>query len=151
MNAVSKSTKFKMNGSTVSSASRSSRKEREPPTTIRAHRQQVWLTVGTWLAFAAAAIYAGLTYRMLCAVQAQTRIQREAAINTERAWVGLDVPITLDAVDIAAEASKIDGHYTIKNFGQGPALKVVQVGDFVTWIWRWMSKSGRLTSIAIAL
>jgi hypothetical protein len=43
----------------------------------------------------------------------------------------LDVPITLDTIDITPKAGKIEGHYSVKNFGHGPALKVVQFGNFV--------------------
>jgi hypothetical protein len=76
-------------------------------------------------------IYACDTHRMWQEMQEQTRIQRNTGINAQRAWVGLDAPITLDAVEISPMAIRIDGHYTIKNFGQGPALKVIQFGNFV--------------------
>ena len=82
-------------------------------------------------AFISAAVYASITRNMWKEMQGQTRLQRQIGINTERAWVGLDVPITLDAIDISPTAIRIDGHYTVKNFGHGPALKVTQVGDFV--------------------
>jgi hypothetical protein len=43
----------------------------------RAHRQQVWLTVGTWLAFGAAVIYAGIAAKQL----KQMRIATQAATS----------------------------------------------------------------------
>jgi hypothetical protein len=57
---------------------------------------------------------------------------RASSINSERAWVGLDVPVTVDAIEVRPTRMRIKGHYSIKNFGHGPALKVVQTGDFVT-------------------
>jgi hypothetical protein len=75
--------------------------------------------------------YAYITHDMWIEMQKQTGVQRDTSINQERAWVGLDVPITLDAIDISPKGGEILGHYTIKNFGQGPALKVVQFGNFV--------------------
>jgi hypothetical protein len=63
-------------------------------------------------------------------VQKQTEIQRKTGINTERAWVGLDTPITLDAIEIGSTQTRIKGHYSLKNFGHGPAFKVTQFGSF---------------------
>ena len=83
----------------------------------------------TWGAVVAAVIYAGVTYCMLIAIQKQTRIQREASINTERAWVGLDEPITIDALEIVPQL-KVEAHYRVKNFGHGPAFKVFPYGRF---------------------
>lgn len=57
---------------------------------------------------------------------------RTSSINSERAWVGLDVPVTVDAIEIQSTRMRIKGHYSLKNFGHGPALKVMQAGDFVT-------------------
>jgi hypothetical protein len=91
----------------------------------------------------AAAVCIGLSvaiiyYRQLDAMQRQfremqeqTRLQRQTGINTERAWVGLDVPITLDRIDAQGEHIRIRGHYSIKNFGHGPAFKVMQSGSFI--------------------
>lgn len=64
-------------------------------------------------------------------VQKQTEIQRNTGINTERAWIGLDTPITLDAIEIKSTQTRIKGHYSLKNFGHGPAFKVIQSGSFV--------------------
>jgi hypothetical protein len=75
-------------------------------------------------AFVAAAIYAGISYEMWKEMQTQT-------INSERAWVGLDVPITIDAIAEDPTKIMIKGHYTVKNFGHGPALKEIQRGNFV--------------------
>jgi hypothetical protein len=76
-----------------------------------------------------AAIYAALTYCMFIALQKQTRIQREASINTERAWIGLDEPVTIDVLETVPQL-KVEAHYSIKNFGHGPAFKVVPQGWF---------------------
>jgi hypothetical protein len=76
-------------------------------------------------------VYACITHNMWKETQEQTRIQRKTAINSERAWVGLDIPITLDAIGIRSNQLLIKGHYSLKNFGHGPALKVVQSGMFV--------------------
>jgi hypothetical protein len=75
-------------------------------------------------AFAAACIYAGISYRMWREMQTQT-------VNSERAWVGLDIPITLDVVEVNSSIVKIKGHYSLKNFGQGPAFKTIEFGNFV--------------------
>lgn len=76
-------------------------------------------------------VYACITHRMWIEMQTQTKIQRDTGINTVRAWVGLDVPITLDAIENQSARVVIIGHYSIKNFGHGPAFKVVQFGNFV--------------------
>jgi hypothetical protein len=76
-------------------------------------------------------VYACITKRMWTEMQTQTTIQRATEINSERAWVGLDVPITIDAVTVEGDRVAIKGHYSVKNFGHGPAVKVIQVGDFV--------------------
>jgi hypothetical protein len=96
----------------------------------RNYRLQKFLVVGTWLAFFAAAIYVGINVKIWQEMQKQTRIQRKTAINAERAWVGLDAPVKIDALEIVPRL-KVESHYSIRNFGHGPALKVVQTG----WFW----------------
>lgn len=90
-----------------------------------------WKTTAEIIGIGAVIWYAFLTNNMWREMQEQTRIQRKTTINSERAWVGLDIPVTLDAIEIAPKAIRINGHYTVKNFGHGPALKVMQFGNFV--------------------
>ncbi len=75
-------------------------------------------------------IYACITHRQWKEMQTQTSIQRDASINSERAWVGLDGRITIDVLETVPRL-KVESHYSIKNFGNGPALKVVPSG----WFW----------------
>ena len=90
----------------------------------------LWKIILDWLTFlgvvgtvAAATWYACITHEMWKEMQTQTKIQRQASINSERAWVGLDGPIKTEALQ-ATPKFVIGGHYEIKNFGHGPALKV---------------------------
>lgn len=53
----------------------------------KVHRQQVWLIVGTWLAFAAAAIYANIARRQL---NVMDQTLREAATQTKISQGNLD-------------------------------------------------------------
>lgn len=77
--------------------------------------------------------YAWITNKMWIEMQEQTRIQRNTAIDSDRAWVGLDVPITLDAIETESTTKVIiKGHYSFKNFGHGPAAKVVQAANFAS-------------------
>jgi hypothetical protein len=75
-------------------------------------------------------IYACITHRQWQEMQTQTAIQQKAAINAERAWVGLDGQITIDLLEISPRL-KVESHYTVKNFGHGPALKVFASGIFL--------------------
>jgi hypothetical protein len=75
--------------------------------------------------------YACITNKMWKEMQEQTRIQRDTSINSERAWVGLDTPVTLDAIETQSARVAIKGHYSFKNFGHGPAVKVIQSGNFI--------------------
>lgn len=56
-------------------------------------------------------------------MQKQTTIQRETSVNSERAWIGLNGSVVTDVLE-ATPKVKIGGHYSIENFGHGPALKV---------------------------
>jgi len=76
-------------------------------------------------------IYARITHHQWKELQEQTRIQRNTGINSERAWVGLDGPIVLDGIATESSGVSIKGHYSIKNFGHGPAFKVIQAGLFI--------------------
>lgn len=91
------------------------------------------IALGTVGAFAAASYYAWVNNKMSGEMQYQSCIQRETGINSERAWVGLDVPVTLDAIALDQKAQKaaIKGKYSIRNFGKGPATKVMQFGNFL--------------------
>jgi len=86
------------------------------------HCQQVILNVLTLLAVIGAWLYAAITYVSLQELRTQTKIQREVAQSSQRAWVGLDGPIVADVLQ--PNPLKIGGHYAIKNFGSGPAIKV---------------------------
>ena len=52
---------------------------------------QKWLVVGTWLAFGAATIYAGITYLMWCEMQRQTGISFRQMRLDHRAWIYFEV------------------------------------------------------------
>jgi hypothetical protein len=49
----------------------------------------------------------------------------------QRAWVGLDGIVEIDALETTPRLH-VESHYRIKNFGNGPALKVVVSGWFET-------------------
>ncbi len=74
--------------------------------------------------------YVCITHRQWKEMQKQTRVQSNAAMNSERAWVGLGMPITLEAIEMHSGKIRIRGHYSVQNFGHGPALKVIQSGNF---------------------
>ncbi len=92
----------------------------------RNYSLQKWLVWGTWLAFVAAGVYAGISLRIWHEMRNQTRIQREASINTERAWLGLDadLPIKISLLKIGPPRFEAIATYRIKNFGHGPAFKI---------------------------
>ena len=87
-------------------------------------RIQRWAMRWAALAFAAAAIYAGVAFFQWKETRNQTR-------STSRAWLGYQtdesskLPVAIDGVEISPQLS-IRGHYTIKNFGNGPAIKVME-------------------------
>jgi len=72
---------------------------------------------------AAVVWYACVTNSMWKEMQRQTKIQRDASINQERAWVGLNGSVITDVLQ-AMPKVRIGGRYSIENFGHGPALKV---------------------------
>jgi hypothetical protein len=92
-------------------------------------RWKPWVFLLNLATFVALAYYACITRRMWIEMQGQTRIQREAAINSERAWVGSDGPIAIDVLETMPQL-KVESHYSIKNFGHGPAFKVFPYGMF---------------------
>lgn len=84
-----------------------------------------WITLGIEVVgLAGLLVYACVTYEMWGEMHAQT-------VNSTRAWVGLDGPIQLDALETLPRLL-VESHYTIRNFGHGPALKVMQSGWFET-------------------
>ncbi|MFZ0302322.1 MAG: hypothetical protein WAL75_06540 [Terracidiphilus sp.] len=90
-----------------------------------------WVTLGVEvLAFGGLVYYACVTERMWKEMQHQTKIQGDTQINSERAWVGLDGPVAIDALQLTPIFG-FESHYTVKNFGNGPAFKVMAQG----WPW----------------
>jgi hypothetical protein len=85
---------------------------------------QWWVAAGTWAAVIAASAYATISYFQWKEMQKQN-------VNSVRAWVGLDQQITIDALEMSPQLAA-DLHYSIKNFGHGPAFKVVTTGFFET-------------------
>jgi hypothetical protein len=88
------------------------------PRPVMAAKPHGWKSVLEILTFVSVLAYAVISYRMWREMQTQT-------VNSERAWVGLGDPIVIDGIAGSGNQVKIRGHYTIKNFGHGPALKVV--------------------------
>jgi|SRR5579863_310104 len=84
---------------------------------------QWWIARGTWAAFLAASVYACISF-------CQWREMQKQTINSARAWLGYqqvkdsNLPIIVDRVEISPRLA-VDAHYTIQNFGNGPAVKVV--------------------------
>lgn len=70
--------------------------------------------------------------RQLPEIQRQTKTIRQTEINSARAWVGLAGPVVTDHLE-ANPVFRIGGHYTIKNFGAGPAIKVAAMAWPVIW------------------
>lgn len=54
----------------------------------RTHHLQLWLCVGTWLAFAAAAIYAGIAACQLSKTSEQTKLMQQEVEATSSAFIG---------------------------------------------------------------
>jgi hypothetical protein len=68
--------------------------------------------------------YVKYTYKMWSEMQTQTCIQREAAVNAERAWVGLDSPPQVEISSLKEKIFTAQINLNVKNFGKGPALNV---------------------------
>jgi hypothetical protein len=79
-------------------------------------------------ALCAVIYYACTTEKMWKEMQKQTRVQQSVGVNAERAWVGLNGSIATDVLE-AVPKFKIGAHYSIKNFGHGPALRVFPYGE----------------------
>src|SRR5579864_7817660 len=67
--------------------------------------------------------YAYITYQMWQEAQTQT-------VEANRAWLGYqqakdsNLPVVIDRLEIAPRFA-VEAHYTIENFGHGPAIKVI--------------------------
>jgi hypothetical protein len=87
-------------------------------------RIQRWAMRWAALAFCAATIYAGIAFFQWKETRNQTR-------SISRAWLGYQtdepskLPVAIEGVEVSPQLS-IRGHYTIKNFGNGPAIKVME-------------------------
>jgi hypothetical protein len=75
------------------------------------------------------AIYTGYTVKMYCAnkqaadaATSAAKTAKDTLITSSRPWLGLDGTVTTDVLE-KSPIFKIAGHYTIKNFGQGPAIR----------------------------
>jgi hypothetical protein len=88
----------------------------------RQYHVQVWIARGTWAAFLAASIYAGISLFQWREMQKQT-------VNSARAWLGYqqigdsDLPVIVDRLEMVPRLN-VEAHYRIENFGSGPAIKV---------------------------
>jgi len=93
-------------------------------------RECITLFVGT-IGMFGVLWYVYLTNQMWGEMKQQTIIQRVTGINAERAWVGIDGPIKMEFAQTAPKLI-VEVTYTIKNFGNGPALKVETAQGFAT-------------------
>lgn len=93
----------------------------------RQYRVQKWLAVGTWLAFIAAVIYAGINYRMLSEMRKSTKAAQDALTVSQRPWVGITTPIHAEVIQFKQDEFGIRTWIPMKNFGPSPALKVMAV------------------------
>ena len=97
---------------------------------------QIWLTVGTWLAFLAASIYAGITYYQLKTANealndnrksgaeqlsklgeqvAQLKTANQIAVDAERPWIGINFTVR------ELDASTLQSTVWYANSGRRPA------------------------------
>jgi hypothetical protein len=94
------------------------------------YRIQRCIARGTWAAFIAAVFYAGISYE-------QWQAMKEQNENSARAWLGYqqekdsDLPIVIDKLE-ASQELHLEAHYTVENFGNGPAVKVITSFDVET-------------------
>lgn len=75
-------------------------------------RIQCWIARGTWAAFIAATIYAGISL-------AQWREMKRQTVEANRAWISVDAP-TFQQVAVIGQPVQIQIPYT--NVGHGPGL-----------------------------
>jgi len=97
---------------------------------------KIVLDVGTFLmavrAVIAASIYAGISYKMWGEMQQQTCIQKDAAMNAERAWVGLVGNPQVEVSSLKEKRFTAQITFALKNFGKGPAFNVSSLSNFAT-------------------
>jgi hypothetical protein len=75
---------------------------------------------------AGAALYSAWSFsEQLTEVQLQTQLG-------ERSWMGLIGSVTIDSLNMAQPRYSLTAHYQLKNFGHGPAYKIVASGWFST-------------------
>ena len=74
----------------------------------------------------------GFISAVILTLQYCTFVQTEKTIRgDQRAWVGLDGGVAIDVLETNPRLV-VESHYSIKNFGKGPAIKVVPIGRFET-------------------
>lgn len=76
--------------------------------------------------------YAYYTFKMWGEMQTQTCIQRETRINSERAWLGLDIPPQVEVDSLKQNQFRARIILSVRNFGKGPALNTEAVGSITT-------------------
>ncbi len=84
---------------------------------------KAWKFLFSILMLAGVLYYAHVFRNMWREVMKQT-------VNSERAWIGLKEPVTIDVLELTPRL-KVEAHYSIQNFGHGPALKVTPSGWFL--------------------
>jgi hypothetical protein len=105
-----------------------SRKDK-PHHRLKEFREWITLIVGV-IGLLGLLYYAYTTSQMWKEMQRQTKIQRETGVNSERAWVGLDVgqdperPIEIGLLKLGPPQFIAEVRYRVKNFGFGPAFNI---------------------------
>jgi hypothetical protein len=89
----------------------------------RNYRLQAWLVVGTWLAFIAAAIYAGITFRIWHQMEEQTKTAQSQLEAVDRPW--LKITFTPDPITFQQGGMQIGLRAKITNVGRSVATGVV--------------------------
>jgi hypothetical protein len=101
----------------------------------RNYRLQKWLTIGTWLAFLAAAIYAGITLKIWHEMQVQTNVQRQAYVTAQRPWVKVKhriiKPLTFNVPAWKGPVASMLIEDTLENVGPTIALNVFSWEDVI--------------------
>lgn len=126
----------------------------------RQHCLQVWLTIGTWLAFIAASVYAGIAAFQLrqmkraahateigaYAAKSAATTAHDALVASQRPWVGISSnhPINVEKFEIIPNPVKPNGgeptalrttvSFWLENFGNSPARRIAPAafGGIVT-------------------
>jgi hypothetical protein len=101
----------------------------------RNYSLQKWLVWGTWLAFLAAGVYAGISLRIWHEMQVQTRIQREAYVTSQRPWVKVKnriaKPLTFDTPAWKGPVANATIEDILENTGTTVALNVLFWEDII--------------------